>query len=151
MGCLWLPLGRLWAPFGSLWLPLGRPWAPFGRPLGSLWPSRARILKMLISVVGINETDSKHKLMCIYIGYMWDVLFQKSFTKWVQKRDIGARIPRFCVKFRCGSFPHSHVGWGPHKSIKNDETHTTVLVTMGKGSFLVMVCPRRAPADSRRA
>ena len=36
------------------------------------------------------------------------------------------------AELRSGSFPHSGLGWGCHKSITNDEKHTMVLVTMGK-------------------
>ena len=36
------------------------------------------------------------------------------------------------AELRSGSFPHSGLGWGCHKSIKNDKKHTTVLVSMGK-------------------
>ena len=63
---------------------------------------------------------------------------QKSFTKWVEKKDLGAPLPRFDAEFRCGSFPHSGLGWGCHRSVKNYEKHATALVTMGKGLILVM-------------
>ena len=36
------------------------------------------------------------------------------------------------AELRSGSFPHSGLGWGCHKSITNDKKHTTALVTMDK-------------------
>ena len=52
--------------------------------------------------------------------------------RWPQNGDGETLFHLPGAELRSGSFPHSGLGWGPHKSIKNDEKHTTVLVTMGK-------------------
>ena len=57
-----------------------------------------------------------------------------SHINWLQKRDGELLFHQPGAEIRSGSFPYnvSHLGWGPHISIKNSEKHATVVVTMGK-------------------
>ena len=50
----------------------------------------------------------------------------------LQKRDGELLFHQPGAEIRSGSFPYSHLGWGPHKSTENGERHATVVVTMGK-------------------
>ena len=49
-----------------------------------------------------------------------------------RKKHLGALSPSSGANFRYGSDGDSHIGWEPRKSIVFDETHTTVLVSMGE-------------------